>query len=281
MNLETLHIPRSSTSDTFSSRHHSFNQTDITAPLPRLSNLHISGGLKDTSLTDFKPVIDTLTHLTISNSTNLTEESIFSFLTHISETPANRLTYLKITYQMPRLNHHALDWILDVLPNLHHLFIATDFISSEFASSRIVVVLDDDLHQQQNTPPTSTTPSQKRRSHPCSLQTLELDKWQAESKSTAPGRLPPWQPQQPSFRLTANDLFTAVAEGYLSNLRTVKVSDRLGWGAAADSSSSSSSQQRHEDMQDLHELLETLDREDVEEKGLEGVGDAAGLWVVH
>ncbi|KAH0543064.1 hypothetical protein FGG08_002577 [Glutinoglossum americanum] len=130
---------------------------------------------------------------------------------------APQLTNLKISYHIPTLSYDALDRLLLICPHIRTLTVAVDYISSRF--------FDED-----NAP---------KPSHPLYLLSLESS-----------GNLGVEQKVGP------NDIYIAVCEGGLANLRQVRVSERLGWTSA----------EMRDDVKDLVDLLEGKEEEDYQAK---------------
>ncbi|KAG0138577.1 hypothetical protein HOY82DRAFT_511977 [Tuber indicum] len=133
---------------------------------------------------------------------------------------SHQLTVLSINYHIPCLGFNAFDKVLIICPHLEKLTIAVDYVSAH-------------LFDEENSP----------SGHP--LRWLNLE------SSGNPGV---------EKKITPDDVFIAVAEERLSELRVVRASKRLGWEQENSKSM----------MMDLNELLETR----AEEKGETG----AGVW---
>ncbi|KAI9769357.1 MAG: hypothetical protein M1840_004058 [Geoglossum simile] len=131
---------------------------------------------------------------------------------------APQLKNLNVSYHIPTLRYNALDQLLLICPQLHTLTVAVDYISSRF-------------FQEGNAP---------NPSHPLYLLTLESS-----------GNLGVGQ------KIFPNDIYIAVCEGGLANLRQVWVSERLGW----------TSGEMKADVRDLVDLLETNEEEDAKRNG--------------
>ncbi|CCX04967.1 Similar to F-box protein YDR306C; acc. no. Q06640 [Pyronema omphalodes CBS 100304] len=141
---------------------------------------------------------------------------------------SQQLTTLSINYPMPCLAFNALDNVLNLCPNLTYLLLAADYISSHFFDE-------------------GSSPA----NHP--LRRLDLD------SSGNPGV---------EHKVQPNDVFIAIAEDRLPQLRVVRVSRRLKWLAL----------ERSEDVEDLIEILEQQ-AEDAGDHGPTGVwewGDESG-----
>jgi F-box-like len=126
---------------------------------------------------------------------------------------APQLRNLKVSYHIPTLHYNALDQLLLICPQLHTLTVAVDYISSRF-------------FDEENAP---------KPSHPLYLLSLESS-----------GNLGVGQ------KIGPNDIYIAVCEGGLANLRQVRVSERLGW----------TSDEMKADVRDLVDLLEMKEEED-------------------
>lgn len=133
---------------------------------------------------------------------------------------SSQLTVLSVTYHIPYMPFNALDKVLVICPNLVQLTIAVDYVSSR-------------IFNEENTP----------QGHP--LRRLDL-----ESSGTL----------GVAKKITPDDLFIAIAEERLSELRIVRVSSRLLW-----------SEKSKGDVRDLVDLLESR----AAAKGETG----AGVWI--
>ncbi|RPB08729.1 hypothetical protein P167DRAFT_538976 [Morchella conica CCBAS932] len=134
---------------------------------------------------------------------------------------SQQLTSLSVGYNIPCLPYNALDKILIMCPNLTKLLVAVDYISCH-------------MFDEDNTPV----------GHP--LRRLDLD---------SSGNL------GIEHKVSPDEVFIAVAEERLSELRIVRVSKKLGWSVRAQSN-----------MEDLVDLLEAKS----EERGENGAG--VGVW---
>lgn len=143
-----------------------------------------------------------------------------SSIKHLLNKASHQLTVLSINYHIPCLGFNALDKVLIICPHLKKLTIAVDYVSGH-------------LFEEENSP----------AGHP--LRWLNLD------SSGNPGV---------EKKITPDDVFIAVAEERLSELRVVRARNKLGWRANSKRM-----------VVDLNELLETR----AEEKGETG----AGVWI--
>ncbi|CUS15438.1 unnamed protein product [Tuber aestivum] len=134
---------------------------------------------------------------------------------------SHQLTVLSINYHIPCLGFNAFDRVLNICPHLEKLTIAVDYVSAH-------------LFDEENTP----------SGHP--LRWLDLE------SSGNPGV---------EKKITPDDVFIAIAEERLSELRVVRASKRLGW----------EERNSRRMMMDLNELLETR----AEHLGETG----AGVWI--
>lgn len=132
---------------------------------------------------------------------------------------SQQLTVLSVGYHIPCLPYNALDKILVMCPNLTRLLVAVDYISTH-------------MFDEENTP----------AGHP--LRRLDLE---------SSGNL------GVEHKVTPDEVFIAVAEERLRELRVVRVSKRLGWMVRTRSN-----------VEDLVDLLEAK-REERGESGLCGV----------
>ncbi len=119
--LTFLRFPRSSTNDSKT------NSLFYSWP-SNLKNLHLAGGLHDSSLLMFANLPTSLCSLSIGHCPNLTRVFIWGLLPALSP----HLTYLKISYPMKQLDHGCLDDVLFKATNLRYLSVAVDYISDEF-----------------------------------------------------------------------------------------------------------------------------------------------------
>ncbi|KAI9779813.1 MAG: hypothetical protein M1839_007126 [Geoglossum umbratile] len=142
---------------------------------------------------------------------------------------APQLTNLKISYHIPTLHYNALDRLLLICPYLHTLTIAVDYISSDF------------FHEDNAPNP----------SHPLYLLTLESSGSLGVDQKIGP-----------------NDIYIAVCEGGLSNLRQVRVSQRLGW----------TSNEMKTDVSDLVHLLKVKEGEDAESQQKYEESEELAMW---
>ncbi|PWW79929.1 hypothetical protein C7212DRAFT_355900 [Tuber magnatum] len=138
----------------------------------------------------------------------------------IAHCPFVKDTSININYHIPCLGFNAFDKVLIICPHLKKLTIAVDYVSAH-------------LFDEENSP----------SGHP--LRWLDLE------SSGNPGV---------EKKITPDDVFIAVAEERLSELRVVRASKRLGW----------EEENSRRMMMDLNELLETR----AEEMGETG----AGVW---
>ncbi|RPA94333.1 hypothetical protein L873DRAFT_1436079 [Choiromyces venosus 120613-1] len=139
---------------------------------------------------------------------------------HLLKKASHQLTVLSINYHIPCLSFNAFDKVLVICPHLERLTISVDYVSAH-------------LFDEENSP----------AGHPL--------RWLSLESSGNPGV---------EKKITPDDVFIAVAEERLSELRVVRASKRLGW----------EEENSRRMMIDLNELLETR----AEEKGETG----AGVW---
>lgn len=189
------------------------------------TTVHWPQALRHISLAGSIPHVDRATH---AIPPGLTDVHMSHFPTEVAEAVLSfvlqlgtQLRRLSISYRIPRLGRAALDSLLFFAPNVDELLVAVDYISPKFFSR---------LH---------IAPA-----HP--LRRLILD-------STGDLRT--------DEKIEPNDVWTAVDEGLLSNLRVVRVSSRLNWLT-----------KYNKDVLELQELLETL-AEEAGENSAE-----AGVW---
>jgi hypothetical protein len=145
-----------------------------------------------------------------------------SSLLRTLETLGPQLQHLTIRHPMPQFWVGALDSVLDTCPSLIALRISADFVSQEMFSSVYI-----------------------KSPHP--LQILDL-----ECSPTAGA----------DVGISANSIYDAVEESRLPDLRSVRVSARLAWGATKGSRT---------DASDLAEILEEAEME-------RPLGIATGVW---
>lgn len=137
---------------------------------------------------------------------------------------SQQLTSLSIGYGIPCLPYNALDKIFVMCPNLTKLLVAVDYISCH-------------MFDEENTP----------AGHP--LRRLDLE---------SSGNL------GVEHKVTPDEVFIAVAEERLSELRIVRVSKRLGWMS-----------RNRSNMVDMVDLLEAKS----EERGANRKeGEKVGVW---
>jgi hypothetical protein len=122
-NLESLHLPRSSTQDPGKF----ILKYDWP---PKLQELHISGGLHDPTTVYFSTLPPTVSYLAIGNCPHISMLSIGPLLL----AKGSQLRYLEILAPIPRLQlgQKPLNNIMASVPNLHHLKISIDFIDTNF-----------------------------------------------------------------------------------------------------------------------------------------------------
>ncbi|KAK2629735.1 hypothetical protein QTJ16_000555 [Diplocarpon rosae] len=177
---------------------------------PRLEALHLAGGISDHFLwTHTSTLPATLRTLSVQHCSQVHAHTLH----HVLEVLGARLTHLTIRYPMKHLGTATLDPLLLLCPNLIVLRISADFISPSFFTVPNIL--------------SSATPS---HSHP--LRILDLE---CSPDPTADVDIQP------------NSVYEAVESGLLPDLRSVRVSARLAWGA---------SEKSRGDAADLLEVLE-------------------------
>ena len=119
--LTSIHFPRASIEDT---EHH----VSPTQWPPNLEELHISGGLRGTSLPYFTSLPPSLKRLTIDKCTNLR----VGFIRGLLETVGGQLEYLRIGWRMPKVRPGSLDDIFSLVPNVSELDIAMEYLGVPF-----------------------------------------------------------------------------------------------------------------------------------------------------
>ncbi|KAL2065837.1 hypothetical protein VTL71DRAFT_3507 [Oculimacula yallundae] len=230
--LETLYFPRSSALDQLSV---SANTIPYIWP-PKLSALHLAGGITDSFLwTHMISLPSTLRTLSIQHCSQIHQHSVI----HVLETLGERLTHLTIRHPMNHLSITSLDSLLLLCPSLLALRISADFISpSLFAAENIPLTIP---------PPTSSNPNPSPiQAHP--LRILDLE---CSPSASSDVDIPP------------HILYQAAEEGLLPDLRSVRVSMRLAWGAT------------EKTRRDAADLLEVMEEREMERPV--GVG-AEVLW---
>lgn len=122
-NLDSLYLPRSSTSDS--------SKDPIHYDWPsKLRELHISGGIHDGSMLALSSLTPSVDYLSIRNCAHLTMLTIRPLL----EAVGPHLERLDLQAPIPalQLGHNPANNIMDLLPNLHRLTISVDFIDKIF-----------------------------------------------------------------------------------------------------------------------------------------------------
>ena len=181
--LESFHFPRSSSND------HRIAGLFNSWP-PKLRKLQIAGGIRDESILYLSTIPNTLTHLVIGDSPNLSGAFIRPLLTALGP----HLQHLRIDSDLPKLSWHSLIYILEVLPVLRHLKIAVDYTCDLFFRQGHIYNAD----------------------NPHCLEFLQLS---CHHSSTS----------QESLEITSDVVWSAVVDGPLKNLRRLRVCRRLGW----------------------------------------------------
>lgn len=138
---------------------------------------------------------------------------------------SQQLTSLSIGYNIPCLPYNALDRILVICPNLTKLLVAVDYISCH-------------MFDEENTPV----------GHP--LRRLDLE---------SSGNL------GVEHKVTPDEVFIAVAEERLAEIRVVRVSKRLGWMT-----------RNRSNVEDLVDLLEEKSNE--RDVGAQKGDEEVGVW---
>ncbi|KAK6580553.1 hypothetical protein PZA11_006789 [Diplocarpon coronariae] len=176
---------------------------------PRLEALHLAGGISDHFLwTHTSTLPSTLRTLSVQHCSQVHAHTLH----HVLQVLGARLTHLTIRYPMKHLGTATLDPLLLRCPSLIVLRISADFISPFFFTAP-------------NISSTSTS-----YSHP--LRILDLE---CSPDPTADVDIQP------------SSVYEAVESGLLPDLRSVRVSARLAWGA---------SEKSRGDAADLLEVLE-------------------------
>jgi F-box-like len=184
---------------------------------PNLEELHLQGGISANFLHLATAFPDSLHTVSIQHCAFARVDGFRTFLIGLSP----QLTNLKLTYSLPAVPYNGFDYLLCYCPNLTNLTIAVDYISRLF-------------FDESNIP----KPNDSGHGHP--LETLQL-----ESSGTL----------GTDRKIEPNDVFIAVAEGVIPNLRRLRVNERLKWHQNTE---------WERDVRDLVDLLETKEREDYE-----------------
>lgn len=197
---------------------------------PKLRKLQIAGGIRDESILYFSTIPYTLTHLVIGDCPNLSWAFVNPLLTALGP----HLQYLRIDPNLPKLSWLSLNGIIEALPVLRHLNIAIGYIYEVFFREGLIFKLDN---------------------YHC-LEFLQLS---CHHSTTS----------QDSQEITSDDIWSAVVDGPLKNLRRIRVSRRLGW---------TQDEEGRRAVKELSALLEALAREDRGESSSDEDVDA-GVWV--
>ncbi|XMA15046.1 hypothetical protein WAI453_007837 [Rhynchosporium graminicola] len=219
--LETLYFPRASALDQLSV---AANTIPYIWP-PKLSALHLAGGITDSFLwTHMISLPQTLRTLSIQHCSQIHQHSVI----HVLEVLGERLKQLTIRHPMNHLSITSLDNLLLLCPGLLALRISADFISPAlFAAENIPLNIPQGTCKNGSSKPSQTHP----------LRILDLE---CSPSASSEVDIPP------------NVIYQAAEEGMLPDLRSVRVSMRLAWGATETL------------RRDASDLLEVMEEREVE-----------------